>query len=720
MINVELPQKVILLGNHTAGKTSLRTYLMTKTVPKETSSTHVLNVVPYFFKKNSAAIPDVLFYDFGGQDFYHGIYRMFMSLKALYLLLYYEGRNAHQNALDCNQCSNMYFGLKYWLEQKRFFESDSNATPDPALLIRTHADKEDWNQSLTHEDMERYGIGELFHLSLAPEEETQSAKFQAGRKYFRISFETIIEKIKKPLKGTELYKKILKKVFEKWKENGHLSVELEDLEKELNIHAKQVIFSGWLDQMHRAGLVFYYKDDPDLKKVVWLNPHGVVEYIYTEILSKDIISNNNGILTQAEMGQFDSMLIALLKKQKVIFHHKPTPDQKDWEYIVPNYLPLASESGIEYEFMTFGMNPDFTMKFKYFLPFGLMNQIICFFGNQPNKKKFWRDRMLFTFSDETASQGTKVMIALDFVKTEIKVFSAPDGDESRKKKIREYLFYAILRLYWNREIDPSEWKDDYMHFQLRERLSGDDIKDYLIYRKREEWKDFCDSSKFRPEDLYISVDDEYFVHFRQLFTKPEDHQVDAYRKDSLGEKPVKRLPVSRFNTFVKEEYAMKKVFISYAHEDTLYRVEAQKFLVNLVREGLIEIWHDAYIEPGTKWDDAIQNKLKGADIVILLVSQDLINSTYVNDVEIRKALEQCSKGKTRIFPVLLKECDWKKWKAFPPGATPEEKEKAPKLSCFQFLPKKDDGTLVPLRKWDCPEDAWQKLTDAIRNFCSNK
>ena len=102
------------------------------------------------------------------------------------------------------------------------------------------------------------------------------------------------------------------------------------------------------------------------------------------------------------------------------------------------------------------------------------------------------------------------------------------------------------------------------------------------------------------------------------------------------------------------------VFISYAHEDEAHRETLGKHLSALVREGLISIWHDRQITGGREWAGVIDQKLKGADIVLLLISADFLDSDYCNDVELTEAIRMHDAKQARVVPVILRSCDWEK------------------------------------------------------------
>jgi hypothetical protein len=114
------------------------------------------------------------------------------------------------------------------------------------------------------------------------------------------------------------------------------------------------------------------------------------------------------------------------------------------------------------------------------------------------------------------------------------------------------------------------------------------------------------------------------------------------------------------------------VFISYSHHDQAMKEELVKHLSPLKRLNLIADWHDRRIEPGDKWDQVISENLKKADIVILLVSIDFINSRYCYDVEMDKALDQAADRDTVIIPVIARRCLWKNTPFSPYQALPTD------------------------------------------------
>lgn len=103
---------------------------------------------------------------------------------------------------------------------------------------------------------------------------------------------------------------------------------------------------------------------------------------------------------------------------------------------------------------------------------------------------------------------------------------------------------------------------------------------------------------------------------------------------------------------------MAKLFFSYSHADEALRNELEKHLSILKRQGFIEPWHDRRIGAGGEFAREISQNLEAADVILLLVSADFLNSDYCYDIEMKRAMERHEAGEARVIPVILRPCDW--------------------------------------------------------------
>ncbi len=137
-----------------------------------------------------------------------------------------------------------------------------------------------------------------------------------------------------------------------------------------------------------------------------------------------------------------------------------------------------------------------------------------------------------------------------------------------------------------------------------------------------------------------------------------------------------------------------KIFIIYAREDESFKNGLLTAFFPLRRAGKIEIFHDALIKPGERWEDVILENLRTAHVILPLVSNDFFASEFIHEVEFKKAVDRYTKGETSIIPIILKHCGWKY---------------DPVIKTLQVLPK--DGK--PVVTWTYAEEAWEQVLDAV-------
>ena len=118
-----------------------------------------------------------------------------------------------------------------------------------------------------------------------------------------------------------------------------------------------------------------------------------------------------------------------------------------------------------------------------------------------------------------------------------------------------------------------------------------------------------------------------------------------------------------------------ELFYSYAHEDEELRDRLETHLSTLKRQKVISGWHDRGLVAGEEWGGEINEHLRTADIILLLVSADFLASDYCYDVELKLAMERHEAGGARVIPVILRPCDWSgapfgKLQALPKNARP--------------------------------------------------
>lgn len=100
-----------------------------------------------------------------------------------------------------------------------------------------------------------------------------------------------------------------------------------------------------------------------------------------------------------------------------------------------------------------------------------------------------------------------------------------------------------------------------------------------------------------------------------------------------------------------------KLFFSYSHKDEALRDKLATHLKLLVRQKVIDAWHDRKIGAGTEWKDAIDDNLETANIILLLIIADFLASDYCFDVEVKRAMQKHREKSAVVIPVSLRPCD---------------------------------------------------------------
>ena len=99
----------------------------------------------------------------------------------------------------------------------------------------------------------------------------------------------------------------------------------------------------------------------------------------------------------------------------------------------------------------------------------------------------------------------------------------------------------------------------------------------------------------------------------------------------------------------------KQVFISYCHEDAEWLTKLKQFLRPLEAQGLIKVWDDTEIKTGSKWLEDIAHELESANVAVLLVTQNFMDSPFIQSNELPRILEKAEKRGCQIFWIAVNE-----------------------------------------------------------------
>lgn len=119
---------------------------------------------------------------------------------------------------------------------------------------------------------------------------------------------------------------------------------------------------------------------------------------------------------------------------------------------------------------------------------------------------------------------------------------------------------------------------------------------------------------------------------------------------------------------------MIQVFVSYSHKDESYLEKGE--LIDYLKSGLInkaKFWDDRDIITGNSWNEIIHKNILNSQIAILLISNNFIESDYINRIEVCKFFTATIK-KFVVFPVIVSSCnpqkiEWLKGLQYIPSGT---------------------------------------------------
>ena len=96
-----------------------------------------------------------------------------------------------------------------------------------------------------------------------------------------------------------------------------------------------------------------------------------------------------------------------------------------------------------------------------------------------------------------------------------------------------------------------------------------------------------------------------------------------------------------------------KIFISYSHDDEEWKNLVKK---HFTASGKFDIWNDKDIKLGEKWFENIKNSLHEADIALLLITENFLNSEFIKNNEIPDLIEACENGKVQVVTFIIRSC----------------------------------------------------------------
>ncbi len=650
--------KLILIGNSTAGKTSLSRYLREREYEEGQPTTHGIH--------NDRWVPEgrnleINCWDFGGQEYYHATHRLFLSRNSVYALvwdaqtdaggycdtdIHYEYDPApHRVRLE-------HFPHRWWLQNIRHYTQSSNP-PVPVLLVQNKCARDEIRRVSSDLEAAPYGLLPEWldnHIDIsaaAVHESTPSPETRKWQRNFEAFEERLLDKLEAQLAhySFAVYHRDIRDRVRAIAsgENPVNEMSWTDFEamcRDIESDAKMDLVQIYLRDI--TGDILYFDQNERLRHRVFLRPDWVCNRIYA-ILSRKVLEREGlfDIAWVQEALRCDEAealdFVALMHEFQLVFAENDENGVPTGNYVAPQYLPDVCpkpdklEAAKEYANLAHA----FTLRFSDFLPKSHIARFVAHWGHKAKLRLFWKNGLLFQTDGCTAlvTRIGELDISVDI----------QTGHPQRNDAMRR-IFQSFLNL-------------------------GDGEAGFAV-----------------------AMDGTAFVHWHSVV---EARQTSARQLPlATPSEPKKYLPLSDFEILLQPPaMTAKKIFISYAHADEAAMQELDKFLGPLERSGDIRIWTDRNILPGQRWKEEILRNLESADMILLLVSANFLASDFIHEEEIPRALQGMEQHGKAVIPIILNYCLW---------------DYSP-LASIQALPK----DAQPIAGFPNPAQAWNEVARGI-------
>ncbi|MEP0134443.1 MAG: TIR domain-containing protein [Eudoraea sp.] len=144
------------------------------------------------------------------------------------------------------------------------------------------------------------------------------------------------------------------------------------------------------------------------------------------------------------------------------------------------------------------------------------------------------------------------------------------------------------------------------------------------------------------------------------------------------------------------------IFVIYALADKDIMLRLLRHLNPLNEVFNLSIWHDDPIIPGQPWKTYFESRIHHTDILLLLVSDDFMNSQFIEQVELKAVIDKHKENKSVVIPVIIDNCQW--------DIDLKVEDYVFNLNELQVLP--EEGK--PIADWNSADQAYNNVTAGIK------
>lgn len=126
----------------------------------------------------------------------------------------------------------------------------------------------------------------------------------------------------------------------------------------------------------------------------------------------------------------------------------------------------------------------------------------------------------------------------------------------------------------------------------------------------------------------------------------------------IPSKVIKPIEQRLANVQIEQETSIEGYF-SYEPGAKKFKQELEKQLLGIKFRGLKITWQDGEVCAGMEWKKEITNRLKKAQVILLLINADYLVSFISNRIETATALRRHSSKEACVIPIIIGSCAWK-------------------------------------------------------------
>lgn len=659
--------RVILIGNGSAGKSTLAEFLKTRKVNKKVPQTHG---ILHFDWKVPGENYFIDLWDFGGQEYYHNTHRLFFRKDCLYILAWDPSSN--KNGFPSSEvrpggggnkeAEQEIFHLHYWLSNIKFMISEDGEIPESKyediLIVQTKGDEDPEKRLLPAEYYRKFRIdpAKTFQISVY---DKSNPYWWNEWKYFEFH---LIDSIQKMIKRrAKVYKyciTIRNHIQLKWKKEKmiYCSEFMERIRKELKSDPEiralkdEEFYHCWA-YLDSTGAIMHFKNIDALSETIFLNPIWISDMIY-EILSLEV-KDRNGIFDAATVidkvknPKLAKSLLELLGSDKFDLALRFKLNKEEI-FIAPQYLSNPEPEGLDRKKFETAL----VIQFRDFFPKSFLTKVIIKFNNfikgseltfQKIKNSIWKDGFFYT-----------------------------------KNK-----FSAIINLITVRE----GLENESINYKLNLSFSHHAEEQDIVYELRSIMDLIYSESNMR--DFLVSTDDINFVKIANL-EEAINLKQRKLRAENGSTIPMTDMLKKVFEVYLPEHNATKdQIFISYTHRGNKKLVEKAENIILKAACNNYRIWKDSRdIQAGEIFENIIKEAIRESSIFVLLLCNeyfDSLHSDFIVKKELPWILRKIKAGGGVLIPICLSECS--------------EAARSQEIGDVSMLPQSANGGLSPMRKW---------------------